>query len=153
MKEKNKFHFELNSEQKRIIKTLIKILFVLFLVFLGLYLVGLASNAFYSFDCVIHGQESKPPPIDITSCLKGVFVWKYSSVAFVVLGILVAVIAGFIFHLRRPDENLDDRNFRISENGTYGTSKYLQENEAKKLLTADGKNNLLKVEKEVGNEK
>lgn len=143
MKEKNKFHFGL----------IVKILFVLFLIFLGLYLVGLASNAFYSFDCMIHGQESKPPPTDIINCLKGVFVWKYSSVAFVVLGIIVAVIAGFIFYLRRPDKNFDDRNFRISENGTYGTSKYLQESEAKKLLTADGKNNLLKVEKEVGNEK
>ena len=57
--------------------------------------------------------------------------------AFAVVGIILLIILFVIVKGRFDNRNHDDRNFSVSEKGTYGKAAYLSEKQAKRLVTAD----------------
>ena len=72
--------------------------------------------------------------------------------AFAVVGIILLIILFVIVKGRFDSRNHDDRNFSVSEKGTYGTAAYLSEKQAKKLVTADNEHSLLSIRKIFGSE-
>ena len=62
---------------------------------------------------------------------------------------ILLVVLFFVVKSKIESRNRDDRNFDVSEKGTYGTAKYLSERQAKKLVTADKEHSLLSVSKDL----
>ena len=110
------------------------------------YFIGFLANLFKAFD----STPFHPPPTDLASTFSILGEWKYVQSALITLGIIVLIIAFIVIKNRIESRNFDDRNFSVSEKGTYGTAKYLSEKQAKKLMTADKSNHLLSINKEIG---
>ena len=109
------------------------------------YFLGFLSNLFKALD-------SKPfivPPTDIASTCLGLTDWEHLRYALAAVGAILLVVLFFVVKSKIDSRNRDDRNFDVSEKGTYGTAKYLSERQAKKLVTADKEHSLLSVSKEL----
>lgn len=109
------------------------------------YFLGFLSNLFKALG-------SKPfivPPTDIASTYLGLTDWEHLHYALAAVGVVVLVVLFFVVKSKIENRNRDDRNFDVSEKGTYGTAKYLSERQAKKLVTADKEHSLLSVSKEL----
>ncbi|WP_406534417.1 type IV secretory system conjugative DNA transfer family protein [Methanobrevibacter sp.] len=110
------------------------------------YFTGFLANLFKAFD----NTPFHPPPTDFVSTFFALSEWRYVQSALITLGIIFLIIAFIVIKNRIESRNFDDRNFSVSEKGTYGTAKYLSENQAKKLVTADKANKLLSICGEIG---
>ena len=109
------------------------------------YFLGFLSNLFKALG-------SKPfivPPTDIASAYLGLTDWEHLHYALAAVGVVVLVVLFFVVKSKIENRNRDDRNFDVSEKGTYGTAKYLSERQAKKLVTADKEHSLLSVSKDL----
>ena len=109
------------------------------------YFLGFLSNLFKALG-------SKPfivPPTDIASTYLGLTDWEHLHYALAAVGVVVLVVLFFVVKSKIENRNRDDRNFDVSEKGTYGTAKYLSERQAKKLVTADKEHSLLSVSKDL----
>lgn len=109
------------------------------------YFLGFLSNLFKALD-------SKPfivPQADIASAYRGLTDWEHLRYALAAVGVILLVVLFFVVKSKIENRNRDDRNFDVSEKGTYGTAKYLSERQAKKLVTADKEYSLLSVSKEL----
>ena len=109
------------------------------------YFLGFLSNLFKALD-------SKPfivPPTDIASTCLGLTDWEHLRYALAAVGAILLVVLFFAVKSKIESRNRDDRNFDVSEKGTYGTAKYLSERQAKKLVTADKEHSLLSVSREL----
>ena len=109
------------------------------------YFLGFLSNLFKALD-------SKPfivPPTDIASAYRGLTDWEHLRYALAAVGVVLLVVLFFVVKSKIENRNRDDRNFDVSEKGTYGTAKYLSERQAKKLVTADKEHSLLSVSKDL----
>ena len=107
------------------------------------YFLGFLSNLFKALD-------SKPfivPPTDIARTYLGLTDWEHLRYALAAVGVVLLVVLFFVVKSKIENRNRDDRNFDVSEKGTYGTAKYLSERQAKKLVTADKEHSLLSVSK------
>ena len=112
------------------------------------YFLGFLSNLFKALG-------SKPfivPPTDIASAYRGLTDWEHLRYALAAVGVILLVVLFFVVKSKIENRNRDDRNFDVSEKGTYGTAKYLSERQAKKLVTADKEHSLLSVSRELTNE-
>lgn len=127
----------------------VKIIFGVLLGILALgifgYFVGFLSNLFKAFD----NDPFIVPPTDLRNTFAGLFDWHYLKFALAVVGIIILIVLIVMIKNRIESKNQDERNFSVSEKGTYGTAKYLSEKEAKKLVTADKEHYLLSVCKEI----
>ena len=128
------------------VKVIFGILLTLLLMGALGYFTGFLANLFKAFD----NTPFHPPPTDLASTFSALSEWKYVQSALITLGIIFLIIAFIVIKNRIESRNLDDRNFSVSEKGTYGTAKYLSENQAKKLVTADKANKLLSICSEIG---
>ena len=109
------------------------------------YFLGFLSNLFKALD-------SKPfivPQADIASAYRGLTDWEHLRYALAAVGVILLVVLFFVVKSKIESRNRDDRNFDVSEKGTYGTAKYLSERQAKKLVTADKEHSLLSVSKDL----
>lgn len=109
------------------------------------YFLGFLSNLFKALD-------SKPfivPPTDIASTCLGLTDWEHLRYALAAVGAILLVVLFFVVKSKIDSRNRDDRNFDVSEKGTYGTAKYLSERQAKKLVTADKEHSLLSISKQL----
>lgn len=109
------------------------------------YFLGFLSNLFKALG-------SKPfivPPPDIASAYRGLTDWEHLRYALAAVGVILLVVLFFVVKSKIESRNRDDRNFDVSEKGTYGTAKYLSERQAKKLVTADKEHSLLSVSKDL----
>ena len=109
------------------------------------YFLGFLSNLFKALD-------RKPfivPPTDIASAYRGLTDWEHLRYALAAVGVVLLVVLFFVVKSKIENRNRDDRNFDVSEKGTYGTAKYLSERQAKKLVTADKEHSLLSVSKDL----
>ena len=109
------------------------------------YFLGFLSNLFKALD-------SKPfivPQADIASAYRGLTDWEHLRYALAAVGVILLVVLFFVVKSKIESRNHDDRNFDVSEKGTYGTAKYLSEWQAKKLVTADKEHSLLSVSKDL----
>ena len=109
------------------------------------YFLGFLSNLFKALG-------SKPfivPPTDIASTYRGLTDWEHLRYTLAAVGVVVLVVLFFVVKSKIENCNRDDRNFDVSEKGTYGTAKYLSERQAKKLVTADKEHSLLSVSKDL----
>ena len=109
------------------------------------YFLGFLSNLFKALG-------SKPfivPPTDIASAYLGLTDWEHLRYALATVGVILLVVLFFVVKSKIENRNHDDRNFDVSEKGTYGTAKYLSERQAKKLVTADKEHSLLSVSKDL----
>ena len=109
------------------------------------YFLGFLSNLFKALD-------SKPfivPPTDIARTYLGLTDWEHLRYALAAVGVVLLVVLFFVVKSKIENRNRDDRNFDVSEKGTYGTAKYLSERQAKKLVTADKEHSLLSVSKDL----
>ena len=109
------------------------------------YFLGFLSNLFKALD-------SKPfivPQADIASAYRGLTDWEHLRYALAAVGVILLVVLFFVVKSKIENRNRDDRNFDVSEKGTYGTAKYLSERQAKKLVTADKEHSLLSVSKDL----
>ena len=109
------------------------------------YFLGFLSNLFKALG-------SKPfivPPTDIASTYLGLTDWEHLRYALAAVGVVLLVVLFFVVKSKIENRNRDDRNFDVSEKGTYGTAKYLSERQAKKLVTADKEHSLLSVSKDL----
>ena len=109
------------------------------------YFLGFLSNLFKALD-------SKPfivPQADIASAYRGLTDWEHLRYALAAVGVILLVVLFFVVKSKIENRNRDDRNFDVSEKGTYGTAKYLSERQAKKLVTADKEYSLLSVSKDL----
>ena len=109
------------------------------------YFLGFLSNLFKALD-------SKPfivPQADIASACLGLTDWEHLRCALAVVGVILLMILFFMVKSKIESRNRDDRNFDVSEKGTYGTAKYLSERQAKKLVTADKEHSLLSISKQL----
>lgn len=114
---------------------------VLLIIAVFCYFLGFISNLFKAMD-------SKPfivPSPDILTAYNGLSDWNYLKYALAVVGFIMLIILFVVMKSKFDSRNQDERNFSVSEKGTYGTAKYLSEKQAKKLMTADGSNSLLSV--------
>ena len=118
---------------------------VIFILCVFGYFLGFLSNLFKALD-------SKPfivPPTDIASTCLGLTDWEHLRYALAAVGAILLVVLFFAVKSKIESRNRDDRNFDVSEKGTYGTAKYLSERQAKKLVTADKEHSLLSVSREL----
>ena len=109
------------------------------------YFLGFLSNLFKALG-------SKPfivPSTDIISTYRGLTDWEHLRYALAAVGVILLVVLFFVVKSKIESRNRDDRNFDVSEKGTYGTAKYLSERQAKKLVTADKEHSLLSVSKDL----
>ena len=109
------------------------------------YFLGFLSNLFKALG-------SKPfivPPTDIARTYLGLTDWEHLRYALAAVGVVLLVVLFFVVKSKIENRNRDDRNFDVSEKGTYGTAKYLSERQAKKLVTADKEHSLLSVSKDL----
>ena len=109
------------------------------------YFLGFLSNLFKALG-------SKPfivPQADIASAYRGLTDWEHLRYALAAVGVILLVVLFFVVKSKIESRNRDDRNFDVSEKGTYGTAKYLSERQAKKLVTADKEHSLLSVSKDL----
>lgn len=121
---------------------------VLLIIAVLCYFLGFISNLFKAMD-------SKPfivPSPDILTVYNGLSDWNYLKYALAVVGVIMLIILFVVLKSKFDSRNQDERNFSVSEKGTYGTAKYLSEKQAKKLMTADGSNYLLSVCRELNSE-
>lgn len=112
------------------------------------YFLGFLSNLFKAV-------ESDPfivPSPDLHTAYSGLLDWEHLKLAFAVVGIILLIILFVVVKGRFDSRNHDDRNFSVSEKGTYGTAAYLPEKQAKRLLTADNEHSLLAVSRIFGSE-
>lgn len=118
---------------------------IVFVLYVFGYFLGFLSNLFKALD-------SKPfivPQADIASAYRGLTDWEHLRYAFAAVGVILLVVLFFVVKSKIESRNRDDRNFDVSEKGTYGTAKYLSERQAKKLVTADKEHSLLSVSKDL----
>ena len=109
------------------------------------YFLGFLSNLFKALG-------SKPfivPSTDIISTYRGLTDWEHLRYALAAVSVVLLVVLFFVVKSKIENRNHDDRNFDVSEKGTYGTAKYLSERQAKKLVTADKEHSLLSVSKDL----
>ena len=92
------------------------------------------------------------PSPDLLTAYSGLFDWEHLKLAFAVVGIILLIILFVIVKGRFDSRNHDDRNFSVSEKGTYGKAAYLSEKQAKRLVTADNEHSLLSIRKIFGSE-
>ena len=112
------------------------------------YFLGFLSNLFKAV-------ESDPfivPSPDLHTAYSGLLNLEHLKLAFAVVGIILLIILFVVVKGRFDSRNHDDRNFSVSEKGTYGTAAYLSEKQAKRLLTSDNEHSLLAVSRIFGSE-
>ena len=118
---------------------------VIFILCVFGFFLGFLSNLFKALD-------SKPfivPQTDIASACLGLTDWEHLRYALAAVGVILLVVLFFVVKSKIKSRNRDDRNFDVSEKGTYGTAKYLSERQAKKLVTADKEHSLLSISKQL----
>ncbi len=138
---------------KKIVKTILGTLLVVMALSVLGYFIGFLSGLFKAIDLSISNIESfHPPPTDIQSAVYALTDWKYTQIALAVVGIIILIVLIIIIKNKIASRNYDDRNFTVSEKGTYGTATYMNEKEAKRITTADGEHCLLNICKKLGDE-
>ena len=84
------------------------------------YFLGFLSNLFKAV-------ESDPfivPSPDLHTAYSGLLDWEHLKFAFAVVGIILLIILFVVVKGRFDSRNHDDRNFSVSEKGTYGTAAW-----------------------------
>lgn len=132
-------------------KRIFSIILSAFAVGILCYLIGFLTNLLKAILSARRGVRFKMPSADFVKSFVAVFDFNYSKYVIGLFAVITIIVLILIIKGKIQNRNRDERNFTVSDKGTYGTARYLQEKEAKKLVTADGSNSLLTVTKEITN--